>query len=163
MGRSCAGRSTALRKGARFWRWSTSSSAASSKARWPDEEGPADYGWVVPRQPRPGRMGMYSAARQTQQGNVRLRAANHQQSHGADGGYRRVGRAEGALPRGDRDRFGVREEWHHHLDSRLEAQELDYVREEAGGESRFVGRSRSPGRVAPDRMGLDQRPRLARR
>ena len=76
--------------------------------------------------PGPGRLGLHSPLRGgTRERDFRIGAADHQQSDGTDGGDRGPAHAKGALRRRGGHRFRIRQERHHQVDSRLEAQRLE--------------------------------------
>src|SRR5579872_7221065 len=119
-----------------------------------DETRATDHRWRLHRQPRTGGMGVYPAFRRKDERNVWFRAAHHEQPHGNHRRHRGAPGASRTVRGGSRNRFGVFEKRHHHLDKRLEAQRLENGREEAGGQSGPVDDARRYGFQASNELDL---------
>src|SRR5690606_36649807 len=91
-------------------RASRSTSRGSRRSPKESEGSRGVHGRGLPRQPRAGRVGRRAASSRARQGALRRRAADDEQSDGADRGDPRARGAEGAVPRAALYRFDVREE-----------------------------------------------------
>src|SRR5450755_3310722 len=134
MGHSCAQPFTTRPKRRKYSNWWTSSSAGNWWPHEPDEEGPDHYGWLLPGESRPGRVGLHSALQREQPRAIRIRAAHNQYSYGANGGHRGSESVEGTVRSGSGDGYRVFEKGNHPLGSQLETAQLDDLGQEARGE-----------------------------
>src|SRR5579864_3331642 len=127
-----------------------------------DEKRATHHRWRLPGESGAGRMGGDSAPQPPHARAAWLGAADYQQSHGIDGGDRRLARVEIGMRSRSDYRFRIREEWNHPVESWMEKERQEDGREEARGESGFVGRAGRIGVVAQNHMELDERPRRSR-